>query len=80
MTVVNTPGAFRLQMGIDAEQHLYGLTPIHAIGGGIEQTHIKFHMLQIVVRELITYGGNIFKRFNHSLAQYLRQSGQKRGL
>lgn len=71
MTVVDALGAFRLQAGIDAEQYLHGFTPIHAISDGIEQTHINFHMFQIVVSELITCGGNVFERFNHSLAQYL---------
>ena len=49
VSVVNAPGTFGLYVGIDAEDHADGFTPVGAIGRRVEDAHVFLHMRAIVV-------------------------------
>ena len=48
MGIMDDAAAFWLTLGIEAEKDMHGLAPVRTVALGVEESHIKLHMLAVI--------------------------------
>lgn len=65
MAGVDATRAVRFEARIDPEENLDDLTPVCAIGGGVEQARVQADMRPIIVGQRLARRGAILEMFDH---------------
>lgn len=64
MAVMDAARALRLKAGVNPEQDLDRLGPVRAIGGGIEEPHVKLDVGPVVSRQFLDIGRGVLERLD----------------